>query len=187
MQRWKPGGGGTSQNPTSPTVAVTPASSSITTAQNLSVTIVVSGTSGTPTGSVVLSSGTYASSATTLSSGSATITIPSGSLAAGSATLTARYTPDSASSTTYSSALGTASMTVTQPVTTPTVSVTPASNTITIAQNLGVTIAVSGTSGTPPDRWFFPAEVMLHPPRPSVPARQLLRFRPDRFRRAPTH
>ena len=143
------GGGGTSQNPTSPTVAVTPASSSITTAQNLSVTIVVSGTSGTPTGSVVLSSGTYASSATTLSSGSATITIPSGSLAAGSATLTARYTPDSASSTTYSSALGTASMTVTQPVTTPTVSVTPASNTITIAQNLGVTIAVSGTSGTP--------------------------------------
>jgi len=143
------GGVVTNQNPTTPTVTVTPTSSSITTAQSFGVTIVVSGTSGTPTGSVVLSSGSYTSSGATLSSGSATITIPAGSLAAGADTLTARYTPDSASSSTYSSASGTASVTVTQPVTTPTVTVTPASNNITLAQNLGVTIAVSGTSGTP--------------------------------------
>ena len=143
------GGGGTSQNPTTPTVTVTPASSSITTAQTLAVTIAVSGTSVTPTGSVILSSGSYTSSATTLSSGSATITIPAGSLAAGSDTITARYTPDSASSATYSSASGSASLAVTQPATTPTVTVTPASNNITSAQNLGVTIAVSSTSGTP--------------------------------------
>ena len=82
-------------------------------AQSLSVTIKVAGTGTTPTGSVVLSSGSYTSSATTLSSGSATITIPAGSLATGSDTLTAKYTPDSASSATYNSASGTASVTVT--------------------------------------------------------------------------
>ncbi len=143
------GGGGTNQNPTTPTVTVTPASSSITTAQSLAVTIAVAGTSGTPTGSVALSSGSYTSSAATLSSGSATITIPAGSLAAGSDTLTAKYTPDSASSATYNSASGTASVTVTAPATTPTVTVTPASSSITTAQSLSVTIAVSGPSGTP--------------------------------------
>ena len=96
-----------------PTVTVTPATGSITTAQSLGVTLGVSGTAGTPTGSVVLSSGSYTSSAATLSSGSATITIPAGSLAAGSDTLTAKYTPDSGSSATYNSASGTASVTVT--------------------------------------------------------------------------
>jgi hypothetical protein len=142
-------GGGSGKNPVTPTVNVTPASSGMTTAQSLLVTIAVSGTSGTPTGSVILSSGTYTSSATTLSSGSATITIPAGSVAAGSITLTAKYTPDSASSATYNSASGTASITVTQPVTTPTVTVTPASSSITAAQSLSVSVAVSGASGTP--------------------------------------
>ena len=141
--------GGTGSNPTTPTVTVTPASSSIATAQSLSVAIAVSGSSGTTSGSVILSSGSYTSSATTLSSGSATIAIAAGSLAAGSDTLTAKYTPDSASSSSYNSASGTASVTVTAPATTPTVTVTPASSSITIAQSLSVTIAVSGTSGTP--------------------------------------
>jgi hypothetical protein len=128
---------------------VTPASGSINTAQTLSVAIAVSGTSGTPTGSVILSGGGYTSAATTLSSGAATIAIPAGSLAAGSDTLTAKYTPDSASSGTYNSASGTASVTVTSPTATPTVTVTPASGSITTAQSLSVAIAVSGTSGTP--------------------------------------
>jgi hypothetical protein len=143
------GGGGTSQNPTTPTVTVTPASGSITTAQSLAVTITVSGSGATPTGSVVLSSGSYASSATTLSSGSATITIPAGSLAAGSDTLTAKYTPDSGSSATYNGASGTASVTVSAPAITPTVTVTPASGSITTAQSLAVTITVSGSGATP--------------------------------------
>ncbi|MGD0942617.1 MAG: glycoside hydrolase family 44 protein, partial [Terracidiphilus sp.] len=134
---------------TTPTVTVTPASSSITTVQSLSVTVAVAGTGATPTGSVILSSGNYTSSATTLSSGSATITIPAGSLAAGTDTLTSKYTPDSASSGTYSSASGTASVTVTSPPTTPTVTVTPASISITIAQSLSVAIAVAGTGATP--------------------------------------
>jgi hypothetical protein len=116
------------QPATTPTVTVTPASSSITTAQSLSVTVAVSGSSGTPTGSVVLSSGSYTSSATTLSSGSATITIPAGSLAAGTDTLTAKYTPDSASSATYNSASGTASVTVTSASSSITVSINALAN-----------------------------------------------------------
>ena len=143
------GGGGTSPNPTTPTVTVTSASSSITTAQSLSVTVAVSGTNGTPTGSVVLSSGGYTSPASALSSGSATITVPAGSLGAGSDTLTAKYTPDSASSANYNSASGTVTVTVTQPTTTPTVTVSPASSSVSTAQSLSVAIAVSGSSGTP--------------------------------------
>ena len=98
------------------TVRVQPASSSITTAQNLSVTITVSAGTGnpTPTGSVTLSSGSYNSGATTLSAGSVTINIPAGSLAVGTDTLTAAYSPDSGSSSTYTSASGTAQVTVSQ-------------------------------------------------------------------------
>ena len=109
-------GGGYSSTliqPTTPTVTVTPAASSITTAQSLSVSIAVSGSSGTPTGSIVLSSGSYTSSSTTLSSGSATVTVPAGVLSIGADTLTAKYTPDSSSSSTYNSASGTGSVTVT--------------------------------------------------------------------------
>jgi hypothetical protein len=94
-----------------PTVTVTPASSTITTLQPLTVTVGVSGGTGnpTPTGSVTLTSGTYTSAAATLVSGSAQIDIPAGSLAEGSDTLSASYTPDSASSSTYKTATGTSS------------------------------------------------------------------------------
>jgi len=131
-----------------PTVMVTPSASSITTAQALMVTVVVSGGTGnpTPTGSVTLSSGSYTSAAGTLSSGSATISVPAGSLATGTDTLTASYTPDFNSSSTYNSASGTASVTITVPAkTTPTVTVTPASSTITTAQALSVIVGVNGT------------------------------------------
>jgi len=143
------GGGGNSQNPSTPMVTVTPASGSITMAQSLGFTVAVSGAGGTATGSVVLSSGSYTSSAATLSSGSAAIAIPAGSLAVGSDTLTAKYTPDSSSSSTYNSASGTATVIVTQPTTAPTVAVSPASGSITAAQSLGVSVAVSGTGSTP--------------------------------------
>lgn len=142
-------GGGTKQNPISPTVTVTPAASSFPTTQSLGVSVAVSGANGTPTGSVTLSSGAYTSSAVALSAGAASITIPAGSLAAGSVTLTAKYTPDSASSGSYTGASGAATVTVTQTATTPTVAVTPGSSSITNAQSLGVSIAVSGGSGTP--------------------------------------
>lgn len=146
-------GGGSSSSPpptlSTPTVTVTPASASITAAQTLGVTIAVSGAGATPTGSVVLSSGSYSSSAATLSSGSATLTIPAGSLAAGSNTLTARYTPDSASSATYNGASGSASVTVSQSIAAPTVTVTPDAATVPFAQSLDVTVAVKGSGVTP--------------------------------------
>ena len=152
------GGGTTSQNPTTPTVTVTPASSSITTTQSLSVAIAVTGTSGTPTGSVILSSGNYTSAATTLSSGSATITIPAGSLGTGSDTLTAKYTPDSASSGIYNSASGTASVTVTaNSGTAVTVNVDVLANRHTISQfvygNNDETISDISDAGYTYSRW----------------------------------
>jgi hypothetical protein len=149
------GGGGTtpltqSTAPTAPTVTVTPASSSIATAQSLSVSVAVAGAGGTPTGSVVLTSGSYTSAAATLSSGGASIAIPAGSLATGSDTLSVAYTPDSASSSIYKSASGTASVTVTAPsLAVPTVTVIPSSSSITATQSLPVAVTVAGAGGTP--------------------------------------
>jgi len=94
-----------------PAVTVTPSASSITSTQALTVTVAVSGGGGnpTPTGSVTLTSGSYTSAAVALSSGDATIDLPAGSLATGSDTLTVTYTPDAASSSTYSTATGVSS------------------------------------------------------------------------------
>ena len=143
---------GTNPSKITPAVTVTPSPSTITTAQPLTVTVAVSGGSGKPTatGSVTLMSGTYTSASNTLSSGSATISVPAGSLATGADTLTVTYTPDASSSSTYNSATGTGSVTVTAIAkTTPTVIVTPAASSITTAQPLSVTIAVNGGSGNP--------------------------------------
>src|ERR1035441_3161625 len=78
---------------TTPTVTVSPSTTSITTAQALIVTVAVSGGSGkaTPTGSVTLTSGGY-SNAQSLSSGSTQFSIAAGSMSTGSDTFTANYT-----------------------------------------------------------------------------------------------
>ena len=133
-----------------PTLTVTPSSSSIATAQALTVSVTVSRGSGNavPTGSVTLTSGSYTSAAVILSSGSAIINIPAGSLAVGTDTLTVSYTPDSVSSSTCNSATGSNSVTVTNEAkVAPTVSVTPSSSSITTAQALMVSVTVSGGSG----------------------------------------
>jgi hypothetical protein len=104
---------------TTPTVTVTPSLTSITAAQGLSVTVGVSAGSDsrTPTGSVILTgTGGFSTNSTALSSGSATINIPAGLLALGNDTFTANYTPDSASSSIYSSATGTSSAVTVSPV-----------------------------------------------------------------------
>lgn len=103
---------------TTPIVAIIPSSSSITSAQGLTVTVSISGGSGNPapSGSVTLTGGGYTSAAATLSGGSATISVPAGSLATGTNALTASYTPDTASSSTYNTASGTTSITVTTPI-----------------------------------------------------------------------
>jgi hypothetical protein len=139
---------------TTPTVTVTPASTTITSGRPLSVTVSVSGGSGdpTPTGTVTLVSGTYASSPTTLTAGSATINIPAGSLPAESAgnlsgdELTANYVPDKASSSTYDSSTGTATVYAVWP----SISVTPSSTTLTWAQaqSQALPVAIGVTAGT---------------------------------------
>jgi len=132
---------------TTPTVTVTPAAPGITTVQSLQVTVAVSGAGSTPTGSVTLSSGNFTSSAAALTAGSASITIPAGSLAASTDTLTASYTPDAASSSTYNGASGAGQVTVTKDA--PTVTVLPASPSITTTQGDTVTVTVSGGNGAP--------------------------------------
>jgi len=140
-----------------PTVTVTPASSTITSGRALPVVVAVSGGSGnpTPTGTVTLVSGTFASQQSTLSEGSATITIPAGSLPAAPAgnvngdELTANYVPDTASSSTYNSSTGTTTVSAIWP----NISVTPSATTLTWAQSqsqaLSVAIAVTAGTGDP--------------------------------------
>jgi len=111
-----------------PSVTVTPGSSSISTGQSLQVNVAVAGGSGTATGSVTVAGGGYTSAAVPLGAGSAVVNIPAGSLTTGSVTLTATYTPDSASAVAYSSATGTAQISVTAAtyvMTATAVSVTP--------------------------------------------------------------
>jgi sugar lactone lactonase YvrE len=135
-----------------PNVVATPSAKSITTAQTVSVQVTVSGKKGSPvpTGAISLTSGSYASAAATLVAGAVTIQIPSGDLALGANPLSVVYTPDAASSTTYTPAAGSASVTVTAASkATPTVSVTPIPVTPTIAQDLAVTVAVTGPMGSP--------------------------------------
>jgi hypothetical protein len=98
-----------------PTVTLTPAPSTITTAQALAVTIAVNGPSGdaTATGSARLTSGSYLSLPVVLAGGGATINVPAGALAVGADTLTATYTPDIGSQTLYLGATGTNQVTVT--------------------------------------------------------------------------
>ena len=133
-----------------PSISVTASAKSITTKQALTVTVAVNGGSGnaTPTGSVTLTRGAYTSASATLASGSSTISIPIGSLAVGSDMLTVSYTPDSTSSSIYSTASGTSSVTVTTPIA-PAVTVTPSASGISTVQALTVTVAVNGGSSNP--------------------------------------
>jgi hypothetical protein len=137
--------------PVAPTVTVTPGSGTITTGQSLSAVVTVAapsgGTAGTPTGTVVLTSGSYTSAAAALSGGSATITVPAGSLAAGTDSLKATYTPDTAGAVNYASASGTATVTVNPPPV-PTISVNLSATSLEVSTMLTATVTVSGASGS---------------------------------------
>jgi len=140
------GGGGQKQLIT-PTVTVTPASSSLTTADDLSVKVTVSGGMGnpTPTGTVTLTSGTYTSSATALSSGSATIKVAAGALATGTDTLSAAYTPDASGAANYNAGSGSASVTVKSSSGITSITVTPNSATIGSQQQFTANVQGTGT------------------------------------------
>ena len=132
----------------SSTVTVTPTSGSIYPDQALSVTVVVSGASGTPSGTVTISGAGYSSSAQTLSSGSTTFTVPANSLSGATnpftATLTVAYSGDVA----YAQKSGSGSVIVSKR--TPTsVTVTPASSSMNSNTSFGVSVAVAGAGQTP--------------------------------------
>ncbi|MGA2218232.1 MAG: C1 family peptidase, partial [Terracidiphilus sp.] len=136
--------------PPTPTVTVTPASSSITPAQSLPVTVSVGSVGPTPTGSVTLTGGNYVSAATPLSSGSATFNLPAGSLTPSlctvNYTLVADYAPDSNSSSIYSIAGGTTNVTVIPPAS---LALYPWPATLSVNQGSSSTddIAVAGDCG----------------------------------------
>lgn len=100
--------------PTTPTVAVSPAATAISTRQSVSVAIAVTGSGGVAAdGTIVLTSGAFSSGTVALAQGRATIAVPAGVLATGSDTLTASYTPGTTVTATYAAASGNAMVAVT--------------------------------------------------------------------------
>ncbi len=135
-----------------PTVTVTPQSSSINSSNSLNVTVSVTGSAGTPTGTITLSGGGYAATTETIgtgpcaSAGNCVFTIPGNTLTAGTVTLTASYNGD----TNYAKTSNTAQVTVIQAtLLTPTVTVTPASQTLNSEGAFTVTVTVAGSGATP--------------------------------------
>jgi subtilase family serine protease len=141
-----------------PTITVSPASSSINTSQSLPVTVTLGPTNGfqTPVGNVVLSSGSYTSNVTSLLSGTVTITIPAEMLPVGTDTVTAAFT---SANLDYNNTSATTKITVT-PGPSFTLSASPNSvsipqgstgtSTITIAPVNGFTGTVAFTTSTLP-------------------------------------
>ncbi len=133
-----------------PTVTATPSSTSITTAQALTVTVGVAGPAGspTPTGSVVLSGGGF-NSQQVLVNGTAAFSVGAGALPVGTQTLTMTYTPDVPGAVNYTSSTQSATVTVTQAIGTATVTLTltPSATTVTNEQPVSVAVSVTGVSG----------------------------------------
>ena len=93
-----------------PTVAVSPLSTSITTAQSVTVNVSVYTNSGpSPTGTVAVTMGSFTSQTTPLTNGSASVIISGKSISPGTYTPAAHYSGDS----NYNSASGTANNSVT--------------------------------------------------------------------------
>lgn len=136
-----------------PKMKLDASTASVTTAQPLTIDVLVTAPAGdpTPTGTVTLSSGSYTSSPVELNSGSATLSIPAGSLREGNDTLTATYTPDAASSSICTNATTTTTVTVVTAnykLAVPAVSVTPGQSTkatVTVSSSTGFTGSVNLT------------------------------------------
>lgn len=138
-----------------PAFTITSAASTIYegVADTITITLVATGNSIVPTGTITLSSGSYKSSATALSAGSASITIPANTLPAGADTVTATYSGD----TNYPAASATITLTAsTAPppnftISAPSVSLAPGATTsntvqITLTPVTGFTGAVDLTA-----------------------------------------
>ena len=113
-----------------------------TTIESINVDITVSGSDGTPTGTVTLAGGSYNSGAQNLSNGSYTFTIPAGALPIGTGdTLTVNYSGNS----TYATATKSATLTVTG--LTANVTASPTSSSINSNQTVTISGTVSGGGG----------------------------------------
>jgi len=126
------------------TVTVTPSVMTINSVTGFTVGVTVTGTLGTPTGTVVLQSGSFNSGTQTLSAGTFTFHIAPGALAVGNDSLTVSYSGDS----NYATATGTATVSVTQ--TSPTVTATPSTHTLNSNATLNVVATVTGAGGVAP-------------------------------------
>ena len=127
-------------------VSVNPSATTLNSNTSLTVSGAVTGSGGTPTGTVTLSGGGYTSTAQTLSSGSYSFTVPANSLAAGADTLVVAYSGDA----NYGVANGTTTVTVTTvTVLTPTVTVSATPNPVNSNASLSVTAKVTGAGATP--------------------------------------
>ena len=143
------GGGSGGQGATTTTVTVTPASTALTTARPLNVTVTVTGSAQ---GVVTLTSGAFSTGAQTLAGGAASFTIPAGVLPSGPDTLTARYTSSAGAA---GAANGTATVTVSDG-TAPTVTAQSADlvvsghafQAIPVGSNVLVSVTNNGAAGS---------------------------------------
>ncbi len=141
-----------STTPFVPNVTVNASPSQLTTIMTATMNIFVDPQTGypNPTGSVILTVGGYTSAPASLNNTEAIITFPPGTLAIGSYTATAVYTPDTASSKLYSSATGTAGITVSTPVkTTPMMQIWPYSISTPPYLAPSATVTITGIQGNP--------------------------------------
>jgi len=152
-----------------PSVTVTPASSSVDSSQSLSVTVSVTGTGATPTGTISLSGGGYSPTTQTIGTGTCTnvncaFTIPANTLSAGPQTLVATYSGDP----NYASGNSTAAVSVTPSVfavaaTAPTAVSTPGgstTSTVTVSTStdyVGTVTLTCALTASPAGASYLPA------------------------------
>ena len=141
---------------TNPTLTMSSSPGTVTTAQDLFLTVTVAGPSSlpTPTGTVfidnVVSGGGGYTASGTLSGSSVTIDIPPGVFPAGSDRFDSTYQPDATGGKYYFSTIGSLNVTVTAaPKTNPAITTTLSSSTIALNDPLTVTFKVAGPSGSP--------------------------------------
>jgi hypothetical protein len=132
--------------PVTPVVTLTAPATAIVGA-SVTLAVTVTGTPGTPTGTVVFKDGTTTLSTASLTSGAASYS--TSALAAGSHSITATYSGDSI----FNSAVSTA-QTVAVALATPTITLT-APATALVGAPVALSVAVTGTSGTPSGTVIF--------------------------------
>jgi hypothetical protein len=127
-----------------PTITATPSMTTFSASTPITVSVSLTGTDGTPSGTVTITSGNFtAQNAVSSTDGTALISIPANSLTVGTDTLTVSYSGD----VNYGAATTTATVTVTG--LTPAMTVVPSATTLSVNTALTVTATVTGAGPTP--------------------------------------